>query len=1047
MRFGVFGPVAVWTADGTPVRVPELKVRALLACLLVRGGRPVSADRLIEDLWGERPPADPAAALRGKVSQLRRALEDAEPGGRELVVHQPPGYLLRVQPGAVDVDRFEDLVARARESADPGEQAELLAEALALWRGPALADFEDEEFARATAARLEEQRLAAVEDEAEARLALGRHGGLAGELGELVTRHPLRERLRGLQLRALYRSGRQGEALAGYEDLRARLAAELGVEPGPELLALHRAILAQDPELAAPPVAVRPRTNLPVALGDLIGRDEAVADLRASLGTHRLVTLVGPGGVGKTRLAMATAAGLTGEFPDGVWVVDLTGRTGGDRVTEVTAAALGVRDVLGPKPVPLPDRLADALRANRTLLVFDNCEQAVEPVALLAARLLAAAPGLRVLATSQEPLGLAGELRWHVPALELPGREAAPEDLRRFSAVRFFTARAAAAAPGFALDEDNAEAVAAICRRLDGLPLALELAANRVRAVGVHRLAAGLDDRFRLLAAGHRDAPARQRTLRATIDWSWQLLTEAERVVLRRLAVVAESCTLAAAEEICAGAGVRPGDVLELLARLVDRSLVVPVEGEDGPRYRLLESVAAYCAERLEQAGELDRVRQRHHRYYTELAERAESRLRGPEQGRWLKRLDADSANLRAALDGAEPALALRLVAALAWYWLLRGRLTEARRSLVTALSAENGGGETSATCASAVSWLAGIAMLTVTGTDLLERGREALAGYEQVDDPRGLAMAEWFLGYAQWGMGDPAVSRRLVDSALAGFRAVADRWGIAAALAVRSTQAMSTGDLAAAKRDGEQSAAIFEDLGDGWGRLQGKQNLGTLAEITGDYRLAGRLHREGLRIAEELGLWHEVAHQLARLGRTALLDGDPALAERLHERSRRLAVEQSDLAARHFAELGLALGARRQGKLDLAESYLRSWLDWCRELDGDPGAALILAELGFVAELRGEPEAALSLHEEGLAAARATGDPRAVALAHEGMAGAHALAGRFADAARLLGAAAATRAAVHAPLPPAERGDVDRITAVVVAAIGETAFTAAFEA
>lgn len=1007
MRFGVLGPVAVWTADGRAVGVPEVKVRALLANLLVHEGRPVSVDRLVDDLWGDRPPGNPANTVQTKVSQLRKALEAAEPGGRELVVRQPPGYLLR---GETDAERFRELTTSAAATRDPRARAALLTDALALWRGPALADFADFAFAAHAIGRLEEERLAAVERQAEARLELGEH-----DLGldDLVARHPLRERLRALQMRARYRAGRQGEALAGYDELRKLLAEELGLEPGPELVALHQAILRQDPALDAPPR----RTNLPTPLTELIGRTEAVRDVRALVGRARLVTLTGPGGVGKTRLALETARQL-----DNAWLVEFAGLAASSDPVEVTASVLGVRE--DPSSGPLVELLVEAVRDKDVVLVLDNCEQLVEPIAALADRLLRAAPRLRVLATSQEPLGLAGEALWPVPPLDIP------------SAAELFTARAQSTAGG--ADNHTTEdpdTVAEICRRLDGIPLALELAATKVRALGARELLHRLDDRFRLLSSGHRGAPARQQTLRAMIDWSWDLLTGPERVVLRRLAVHADGCTLEAAEAVCAEDGV---DVVDLLARLVDRSLVVVAEG---PRYRLLESVAAYCAQRLEEAGEAEHVRLRHRLHYTALAERA--LLRGPEQRQWLELLDAEAANLRAALDRTPTAdQALRLVNALAWYWVLRGRLSEGHRSMAKALSMADA---SPVTRARAVAWQTGIALLMGDSVDPAGLADDALALFDDVDDPAGLARARWFLGSALIGSGDLSHLERLVDRALEDFRALGDDWGVAAALSARAAQGRPRGDLAAATRDGERSAALFHRLGDRWGQLKAADVLSSLAEIAGDYPKAARLHREGLRMAEELGLGIEASYELSGLGRIALLTGDFEQADEYHRRAMRLAAERSHRRGVQFAEIGLGMGARRQGRLDDAERHLRAWLDWCRQVDGDLGAALILAELGFVAEQRGDAPAALALHQEGYAAASTTGDPRAIALAMEGLAGARALAGDHGEAARLLGAATAARESAGAPLPPAERGDVDRISAVVRRALGERAFDAEF--
>ncbi|WP_344891148.1 AfsR/SARP family transcriptional regulator, partial [Nonomuraea antimicrobica] len=494
MRFRVLGPLEVRTDDGAPVKVPEAKVRLLLADLLSHDGRSVPVERLVEDLWGAGPPRDPAGVLRTKVAQLRRALEHAEPGGRDLVVWQPPGYALRVEAEAVDARRFGVLTGRARGVADPSARAALLADALALWRGEAYADFAGELFLQGTVTRLAEQRLAAMEEHAEVELELGRHDRLVPDLADQVRRHPLRERFRASYMRALYRSGRQHEALATYHDLRERLAAELGVDPSPDVAAVYQAILEQDHELDA----ARPRTNLPVPLTALIGREEATDRVAGLLGAYRLVTLTGPGGVGKTRLAVAAATRSAPAYADGVWLVDLTALDHPARagalptpagVGTLIAAALGLTDatVAGPRgrPAPIVERVLDAVRERRILLVLDNCEHVVEPAAQVAGRLLAGAPELRILATSREPLGISGEHLQVVAPLEVPDDDADHAAVARADAARLFTARAAAACGEFTLDARTATAVETICRRLDGIPLALELAATRVRALGV----------------------------------------------------------------------------------------------------------------------------------------------------------------------------------------------------------------------------------------------------------------------------------------------------------------------------------------------------------------------------------------------------------------------------------------------------------------------------------------------------------------------------------------------------------------------------------
>jgi predicted ATPase/DNA-binding SARP family transcriptional activator len=1048
VRFGLLGTLAAWTENGRLIEVPEAKVRALLADLLIHLGRPVPADRLIDDLWGDDLPVHPAGALQVKVSRLRQALENAEPGGGGLVAFRSPGYLLRADRDALDEHRFAALLERAGATGEPREQAELLADALALWRGPPLADFTDALFAQAAIARLEEQRLVALEGQAEARLALGEHSLLAAELGELVARHPLRERLRAAHMTALCRAGRQAEAVHSYAELRRRLADDLGLDPGPDLAALYQAILEQAPGLqrgqAPPTVAARPRTNISALLTDVVGRAAAVTELRARLTERRLVTLTGPGGVGKTRLALVTAAESADAFPDGVWLTELAGLTPGGAATpaDVLMAVLGIRDDSSADP---SGRLAGALSGRQMLLILDNCEHLVDQAAELTARLLQAAPGLRVLVTSREPLRLAGEVVWAVPPLELPGtaEPEQPGDLARFSAVQLFVRRASASAPGFRLDAGNARAVAALCRRLDGIPLALELAATRVRALGVHELLARLDDRFRLLVTGPRDAPPRQQTLAAVIDWSWELLTEPERLVLRRLAVTTEGCGLEAAEAICAEADL---DVLSLVARLVDRSLVTVTDGPDGPRYRLLESVAAYGLRRLHEAGEFGQVRLRHRRYYENFTERAASRLRGHDQRSWLRRLDAETANLRSALESAaqdhDAPAALRMVNALAWYWFLRGRLTEARHALDEALALGHGPAAGSPASWGA-SWAAAAAWRN--GFTVLAGGPAAPPTSGGIDDLPVRATLEWFGAFVASDFGDPSAAEAMAGRALASFRTLGDQWGIAAALSTRAKLAMIRGDPAAAHRDAQQSLTIFRELGDRWGQLQATEWLGAAAAAHRNRTQADRLHRDGLRMAEDLGLWPQAADALSWLGRSALQAGDLAQARELLERAMRLAAGQSYQPGQVFAELGLGQTARQEGQLDEAETHLHNVLATSQRTGEEPDVARLMSwsELGFIAEQRGEPASARSWHTQCLTAAQGLGDPQMVARALTGLAGAQTLGGHPDLAAQLLGAADAACASISSP---DDSADFRRITAVTKKALGEAAFAAAFE-
>ncbi len=927
MRYGVLGPLAVWDAGGEPVKVPEVKVRALLANLLVHRGGPVTADRLIEDLWAGKPPGGSANALQTKVSQLRRVL------GRDQVVREPAGYRLLVT-GGVDALRFEELVEHARAAEDPKDKCGLFAYALALWRGPAYADVAGPMFAHAEITRLEELRLTVLEDQSEVRLELGEHTALAAELGGLVEREPLRERLRAAQLRALYQAGRQSEALRSFHDLRRRLAEDLGVSPGPEVTALHEAILRQEPRLAPPSAEPRPprRTNLPTPLTTLIGREEAVDRIREPLGSDpdiRLMTLIGLGGVGKTRLAIAAAEDRAGRFTDGVWLVELAGlgaaSTPGD-IAERVITTLGLCDTAATEPdlSDLVSWLCQAVADKRLLLLLDNCEHVVEAVAALASPVLAKVPGARLLVTSQEALDIPGEVVHSVPPLE------------RSSAVKLFVERAAAAVPGFALDAGNTDAVSAICRLLDGIPLALELVAPRLRTLSPEQLAEHLADRFTLPEVRRRGLPARQQTLRAMLDWSWELLSAGERTVLRRLAVHADGCTLEAAEAVCAGPGLPAAQVPGLLSRLVDRSLVVREAG----RFRLLESVAAYSLERLAEADELESVRASFVRCYTALAEHADERLRGPEQRRYLERLDAETVNLRRALDVAlgegDTEHSLRLVNAMAWYWFLRSRLTEARRSLHAALSTGDAARGSDARVV-ARAWLAGFDLRTLPTAS--QTGADPADG---IDDPAVAARLRWFVGSGLYGIGRHVEGRRLVEESLAGARAALDRWAEAAALVERVGHVRHEG-----RADAELGAALFHELGDRWGRLRATRSLALVAERDGDHVRAERLHRESLPVAEELGLWTEVVEILSWLGEAAAAKGNVSRAKDFHECARSVSAERSYVHGEIRAEIGL--GRAAGADTEVGKQHLNRALAKSRNAGYEAGAEAALAALDRV--------------------------------------------------------------------------------------------------
>jgi predicted ATPase/DNA-binding SARP family transcriptional activator len=728
----MLGPFEVRTDDGVVADVPGDRLRALLIVLALEPRRVVQKATLVDWIWGEYPPADATNALQRLVSRLRKVIPDGTIEG------QAGGYRLTVDPDDVDAVRFERLVGQGRE-ADDEQRAARLREAVGLWRGAAMQDLElpDSTAFDAAVTRLERLRLNAMEDRFDAELDAGNGAELVEELTDLVAAHPMRERFTAALMRALAAAGRANEALQVYERAREALADELGVDPSPEVSALHVKLLRG--ELAPPKPKAKEvrRTNLRAELTSFVGRDDDIAVTRELIAEHRLTTLIGPGGAGKTRLATETARSLLGEFPDGAWLIELAPIGPDGDVAQAALTGLGLRDALlgeasGAEPT---ERLIAAIRERETLLVLDNCEHVIEAAAVFADRLLGECRNLRILATSREPLGITGEALWLVDPLALPDADADPGEIEASPAVRLLRDRAGAVRKDLAVD---APALARVCRALDGMPLAIELAAAKLRTMTLDQLANRLDDRFRLLTAGSRTALPRHKTLRAVIDWSWELLTGAERTVLRRLSVFSGGASPEAAEQVCAaivsdagttagngtvegkavgsaagagtvaaGAGtagiaaadgvgtatVEPEDVLELLTALTEKSLLV-ADGEGAPRYRMLGTIKEYAAQRLAEAGETEAARRAHLAYFTELAETADPHLRRAEQVEWFATLDAEHDNISAAMRGALAAenapAAMRLAASAGWYWWLGGRKAEGSE-LITAATKLSG--------------------------------------------------------------------------------------------------------------------------------------------------------------------------------------------------------------------------------------------------------------------------------------------------------------------------------------------------------------------
>ena len=634
MHIGLLGGLEVVDDDGHDVDVAGAKQRALLAVLALHAGRVVPTEQLVDALWGEDPPTAVRNGLQGLASKLRRTL-----GSADRVAMRGGGYVLEVPGEAIDVHRFEGLVAEGRAAVadDPDRAVRLLAEADALWRGDPLADFAYDDFALAAITRLSELRLAVIEERLDLELQLGRTASVIVPLEELVAAHPLRERLRGLLMIALYRAGRQADALRTFQEGRHVLGEELGLEPGHELRELEAAILAQDRSLDAPAVAppvgrADARSTMPEPLTPLIGRDEELQELTDLLAQHRFVTLVGPGGVGKTRLALAMARAESTARGIGACLVELAPVGDPAGVPTAIAAALELPD---------PNRLVEMIGERDLLLVLDNCEHVITAAAAVAEDLLGHCPGLRLLATSREGLRIGGETIWPVPPLATT------------DAVHLFLARAQAAGATIGTATDHQAVIGDICTRLDGLPLAIELAAARTRAFPIAQIAERLNDRFRLLTGGSRTALPRQQTLQAVVDWSYELLFTDEQRVFERLSVLPGGCDLATAEAVCADDVIAAVDVADHLHALVDKSLVLAVPVADGLRFTQLQTLAQYGRERLTERGDAVRIRDAMARHFARLCSRSAPAFTGDEQRAWLTAVDREHDNLRAALDWA----------------------------------------------------------------------------------------------------------------------------------------------------------------------------------------------------------------------------------------------------------------------------------------------------------------------------------------------------------------------------------------------------------
>jgi predicted ATPase/DNA-binding SARP family transcriptional activator len=1072
----MLGPLEVRTDGnhGQIVEVAGARLRALLVMLALHPGQLVTASQLIDGLWPAELPGAAANALQALVSRLRRALPEA------VIESRPAAYRLRLDPRSTDIVRFEDLAAagRAQLRDDPATAAATLRQALALWRGAALVDVAETDFGQAAIARLDELRLSTLEARVDADLRTGNTASLVAELEGLVIAHPMREPLAARLMRALHAAGRRGAALEVYEQTRERLVDQLGVEPSAELAALHLEILRDElpAELALKPASPanhtdnanntsQASTNLRAELTSFVGRDAELRQVAELLGAHRLITLTGPGGAGKTRLAVEAARAELGAMPDGVWLVELAPVTDPADVTSAVLSTLGLREqVLYPtRPrrmmpeTPLPpdelSRLLAALAGQRTLLVLDNCEHLIAAAATLADRVLATCPQVRIMATSREPLNITGEALWTVGPLTLPPDPAATSFsaeravVQDSASVRLLTQRARAVVPGFEVTQDNAPAVATICRALDGMPLAIELAAARLRTMSPRQIEARLGDRFQLLTSGSRTALPRHQTLRAVVDWSWDLLDEDERTLWRRFSVFTGGATLEAAEQVCSGSGLRADQVLDLLTALADKSLLTVRHGPDGPRYRMLEIIRAYGQERLAEAGEQEEVREAHAQYFTRLAEASQDHLLAAEQLEWLRRLGDDQDNLHAAMRGAVAAgdgsAAVRLAVVLGWYWSLRSMKVEGAEMIGEALGvpgAVDGADPEDLAVAYAMGALLSMdTPLHAIGLDWLDRAGALAARLTDPVHPFVPLIGPLASLFGAPGQMRGPVSLDVFDDAVGDRRP----WVAAIARILRGHWALNSGQRhAEAEADFLAGANILAELGERWGQAVALGGLAGLEGWRGEHAVAVSHYRQARELAAAFGSTEDELQFRLFVVRQLWLAGEreaarAELSQALPDAERLGLPELQAFAAYiagDLARLDGRPGAAREALLRAAQMATSS--DVAQQI-----LAVSATGLGYLAGAEGDLDAARDWHAQALAAARFSADAPVIADALVGQADLALREGDPERAAELLGASVAIRGTTDRSVQ-----DQKRVADEARSVLGDTRYGEAYQ-
>ncbi|HEY0871709.1 MAG TPA: BTAD domain-containing putative transcriptional regulator [Acidothermaceae bacterium] len=1067
MRIELLGPLDVRVGESGSEHAVELagaRLRGLLIRLAVDAPRPTSAATLVDALWGDEPPLDPANALQSLVSRLRRGLGDSD-----LVQQVPGGYRLSAERDDVDLHRFTDLARDGREALRRGQleaAAGLLRDALAVWHGPTPESWGDTTDSVAHQTMLCEQRLDVTADLIEAEIALGHHGDVVAELELLAAQFPLRERVIGLLMRALAGAGRQAEALARYEKVRRDLSDELGVDPSAELQATHLALLrgeldtvAANTRDAATDAARSParRTNVKTALTSFVGRDDEIARIGKLLSEVRLITLVGPGGAGKTRLASVAVTAVLDRVPDGVWMVELAPVTDPADVPSAVLDALDVREaalVDLARPTVLTSmrdvttRLVDALADRECVLLLDNCEHVIDAAARLADDLLAQCASLRIVTTSREPLGIVGETLVTVPPLPQPAVDAYPEDALAHPAVLLFADRAVAVQPDFVVDARTVAPVIEIVRRLDGLPLAIELAAARLRTLPVDEIAARLTDRFRLLTGGSRTAVPRHRTLRAVVEWSWDLLSVPERLLAERLAVFAGTIATADAIAVCADDQLGSDDIDDLLDSLVDKSLLQASALAGTPRYRMLETLREFGLERLTAHGEVGDMRRRHAARFSELVREAGPHTRTAGQLPWMARLEDERDNILAALrflcEDDQAQAALEVAVEMATYWMFSGRHADASSWLEFALQAKGDAAVITRLGAEALQRINSVASSFTRPPDEVETSLASLRDLgERIDAVE--IPPDSFLFMLRPVIAMFADDRDAVDRLVNEGLASTDAWVAASLRMFRAAMAENNGDVATMRSDVQIALAQFRALGERWGQASCLGILGQLKTMDGDLDGAIAAIEEAISLSEELGGHDDAIMMNIRLAdlrmRTGDIDGARASVAKMQELTDLSALShQAIVISLVRAEIALFDGDLDQARR-LRDECLRR-ISQVSEVHPAQGhiAAIVLAFAARLSLEAGDLDTARDNVARAYRYARGTKDMPIVAMIGVTAAAAARAEGRLTDAAELLGASASLRGAADATQP-----EIAKLTARLTKELGATVFIAAY--